>query len=116
MPAWCLERNNSILSVPICIRHCFDAVFGDSNPGCPCRAEDPSLETLNVGDVVKGTPVRSGCVQIVPLFKRLRLTTASDSGILALCTMEAVGVQVQTPTRRYALDLEGRESEELADL
>ncbi len=74
------------------------------------------METLNFEEIVKGKAVQSGSVQIVPLVKRSRQTTASDSRVLAFWIIEPIGIQVLTETGRYTLDLEGRKSEELAEL
>ena len=74
------------------------------------------METLNFENIVKGKAVQFEGVQIVPLVKWARQTASADSRVVASWIMEPIGIQILNETEPYALDLDGRRSEELAKL
>ena len=74
------------------------------------------METLNFENIVKGKAVQFEGVQIVPLVKWSRQTASAESRVFASWIMEPIGIQILNETETYALDLDGRRSEELAKL
>ena len=74
------------------------------------------METLSIEKLVKGEPVQCEGVRIVPVARWSAQAAAADSKVLGFWIVEPIGIQVLIENERYALDLEGRRSEELAKL
>ena len=74
------------------------------------------METVNIDKIVKGTAVRAGGVEIVPIARWSSQTSVSGERAFGFWVITPIGIQIVSATGTVGLDIDGQRSDELARL